>query len=78
MIRVILTDIEGTTSSIDFVHQVLFPYARDHLRASLENAPNGADAGEHVAHARETLANLEGGGDLEGDDGTPSGRHAGF
>lgn len=28
---VVLTDIEGTTSSIDFVHQVLFPYARDHL-----------------------------------------------
>jgi enolase-phosphatase E1 len=26
-IRAILTDIEGTTSSIHFVHQVLFPYA---------------------------------------------------
>jgi enolase-phosphatase E1 len=26
-VRVILTDIEGTTTSIDFVHQVLFPYA---------------------------------------------------
>ncbi|MDX1819087.1 MAG: acireductone synthase, partial [Marinobacter sp.] len=25
MIRVILTDIEGTTSSISFVHDVLFP-----------------------------------------------------
>lgn len=31
-IRAILTDIEGTTSSIDFVHQTLFPYARAHLR----------------------------------------------
>ncbi|AOY88143.1 2,3-diketo-5-methylthio-1-phosphopentane phosphatase [Marinobacter salinus] len=31
MIRVILTDIEGTTSSISFVHDVLFPYARKHL-----------------------------------------------
>jgi enolase-phosphatase E1 len=28
MIRAILTDIEGTTSSIRFVHDVLFPYAR--------------------------------------------------
>lgn len=33
MIKAILTDIEGTTSSIDFVHQTLFPYARKHLRA---------------------------------------------
>ena len=28
MIRVVLTDIEGTTSSISFVKDVLFPYAR--------------------------------------------------
>lgn len=28
MIRAIVTDIEGTTSSIRFVHDVLFPYAR--------------------------------------------------
>lgn len=30
-VRAVLTDIEGTTSSIAFVHDVLFPYARDHL-----------------------------------------------
>lgn len=34
-IRAIVTDIEGTTSSIDFVHQTLFPYARKHLRSWL-------------------------------------------
>jgi enolase-phosphatase E1 len=28
---IILTDIEGTTSSVHFVHEVLFPYARLHL-----------------------------------------------
>ena len=28
---VVLTDIEGTTSSISFVKDVLFPYAREHL-----------------------------------------------
>lgn len=33
MIRVIVTDIEGTTTSIRFVHEVLFPYARQHLAA---------------------------------------------
>ena len=31
MARTILTDIEGTTSSIAFVKQVLFPYARDEM-----------------------------------------------
>ncbi|STU61919.1 2,3-diketo-5-methylthiopentyl-1-phosphate enolase-phosphatase [Klebsiella pneumoniae subsp. ozaenae] len=29
MIRAIVTDIEGTTSDIRFVHNVLFPYARE-------------------------------------------------
>lgn len=37
MIRAIVTDIEGTTSSIDFVHQTLFPYAKQHLRAYLKS-----------------------------------------
>ncbi len=30
-ITVVVTDIEGTTSAIDFVHDVLFPYARKRL-----------------------------------------------
>lgn len=33
MIRAILTDIEGTTSSLSFVKDVLFPYARARLAA---------------------------------------------
>jgi enolase-phosphatase E1 len=33
MTEVILTDIEGTTSSISFVRDVLFPHAREHLPA---------------------------------------------
>ncbi len=40
MIKAILTDIEGTTSSLSFVKDVLFPYARkylgDYLRAHAE------------------------------------------
>jgi enolase-phosphatase E1 len=32
VIRAIVTDIEGTTSSIAFVHETLFPYARRELR----------------------------------------------
>ena len=30
-VQAVLTDIEGTTSSIDFVHKVLFPYAKRKL-----------------------------------------------
>ncbi len=33
MIRAVVTDIEGTTSSLSFVKDVLFPYARMHLAA---------------------------------------------
>ncbi|PKH21250.1 acireductone synthase [Enterobacterales bacterium CwR94] len=36
MIRAIVTDIEGTTSDIRFVHNVLFPYARQHLAAFIQ------------------------------------------
>ncbi len=34
-IKAILTDIEGTTTSISFVHETLFPYAKLHLRSFL-------------------------------------------
>jgi len=33
MIKAIVTDIEGTTSSLSFVKDILFPYARAHLPA---------------------------------------------
>lgn len=36
MIRAILTDIEGTTSSLSFVKDVLFPYARQQMEAFLQ------------------------------------------
>lgn len=38
-IRAILTDIEGTTSSIAFVAETLFPYARAHLPAFVAAHP---------------------------------------
>ena len=37
MINAIITDIEGTTSSIAFVKDVLFPYAREHLPAYIRS-----------------------------------------
>jgi len=41
LIHAILTDIEGTTSSIAFVKEVLFPYARKHIGDFIET--HGAD-----------------------------------
>ena len=54
VIRAILTDIEGTTSSIHFVHQVLFPYSAAALPSFV--ATNRADpriAGAMLAVAQE-------------------------
>ncbi|WP_414619617.1 acireductone synthase [Calothrix sp. CCY 0018] len=36
-IKVILTDIEGTTTDISFVHNVLFPYSAKHLSSWVRN-----------------------------------------
>jgi enolase-phosphatase E1 len=43
MIRAILLDIEGTTTPIAFVHEVLFSYARDHVKEYLANKPDAED-----------------------------------
>ncbi|MFI4970444.1 MAG: acireductone synthase [Lysobacterales bacterium] len=43
MIKVILTDIEGTTSSISFVKDVLFPYARERLPAFIVTHGDSAE-----------------------------------
>ncbi len=39
---VVLLDIEGTTSAIDFVYSVLFPFARTHLEATVERMDDAA------------------------------------
>lgn len=38
-IKCILTDIEGTTTSVSFVYDVLFPYFREHIHEANELAP---------------------------------------
>lgn len=47
-IKAIVTDIEGTTSSIDFVHQTLFPYAKLHLRGFLRACARRPEVAAHV------------------------------
>lgn len=52
MIRAILLDIEGTTTPIAFVHEVLFSYARDHAKEFLTSNTETED----VARLREEHA----------------------
>lgn len=54
MISAIVTDIEGTTSSISFVHEVLFPYARDHIRTFVFHNAEGP-AAPHIEEVRRAL-----------------------
>ncbi|ANB17924.1 acireductone synthase [Dokdonella koreensis] len=56
-IRAILTDIEGTTSSIDFVKDVLFPYARTRLPAFISTHADHADV-QHWLHEAAKEAEL--------------------
>ncbi len=57
MIQAILTDIEGTTTSLSFVHETLFPYARGRLPAYV--ATHGGDLAQLLAwmdaDAKETV-----------------------
>jgi enolase-phosphatase E1 len=42
-VRAILLDIEGTTTSVEFVYQVLFPFARRHVREFIEQNYHSLD-----------------------------------
>lgn len=54
MIKAIVTDIEGTTSSLSFVRDVLYPYAREHIETYLrENASQPEVAEQLQAVAQE-------------------------
>jgi len=53
MIRAILTDIEGTTTSLRFVHKVLFPYARDHLAGFIRRNIADPEVARQLAAVRE-------------------------
>lgn len=67
MINAIITDIEGTTSSIDFVHQTLFPYARRHLRAFLHahgDAPQVREQLDAVAQVEARALSVDAAADV--------------
>lgn len=51
-IKAILTDIEGTTSAVSFVFDVLFPYAAKHLPDFVRQQAERGDVAEQLAAVR--------------------------
>ncbi|WP_222833351.1 acireductone synthase [Pseudomonas sp. SC3(2021)] len=51
-IKAILTDIEGTTSAVSFVFDVLFPYAARHLPDFVRQNAGRADVAEQITAVR--------------------------
>ena len=51
-VRILLLDVEGTTTATSFVYDVLFPFARAHLREFLQATPNDPATRTDVAALR--------------------------
>ena len=54
-IKAIVTDIEGTTSSIDFVHRVLFPYSTKALPKYLKQHQQQPEIAEIISEVRQEI-----------------------
>jgi len=55
MIRFILLDIEGTTTDIDFVHKVLFPYSAERLAGFVAQYADAPDVQEALQSVQATV-----------------------
>jgi enolase-phosphatase E1 len=51
--QVVLMDIEGTTTSLSFVHELLFPYAKKTMRAYVEKHQNDPEVRRILADVQE-------------------------
>ncbi len=58
-VKAIITDIEGTTGSIDFVHQVLFPYAKEHLPEFIRQNAGKPEVVEQLDAARQEMGEAD-------------------
>ena len=52
--KYILTDVEGTTTSISFVHETLFPFAKERLKTFVTNNLNKIDVQEVLKQTKAT------------------------
>jgi enolase-phosphatase E1 len=55
VIRAVVTDIEGTTTSLSFVKDILFPYAREHLPQFVQERANEPAVAELLSEARNVM-----------------------
>ncbi len=60
MIRFILMDIEGTTTSISFVHEVLFPYASKNLEGFVRSNASEIEVRNELEAVKKTVLEEEG------------------
>ncbi|MCQ4294951.1 acireductone synthase [Pseudomonas stutzeri] len=58
-IKAILTDIEGTTSAVSFVFDVLFPYAREHLPAYIRSHAEAPAVAAQIEAVRSESGELD-------------------
>jgi len=56
MIKAIVTDIEGTTTSLSFVKEILFPYARAHIADYVREHQNNPQVKKLLEDVREELS----------------------
>jgi 2,3-diketo-5-methylthio-1-phosphopentane phosphatase/methylthioribulose-1-phosphate dehydratase len=66
--QALLLDIEGTTSSLEFVRDVLFPYAREHLGRFIEAQRETTDVGAQVKAELAEVVRLARAEGVEGED----------
>jgi enolase-phosphatase E1 len=65
--RALVLDVEGTTTPIEFVYQVLFPYARAHAAAYLQREGESAACRAAIEQLREERASDIARGEFSGD-----------
>lgn len=56
-VRAVLTDIEGTTTSLSFVKEVLFPYARRHIAGFVRNNSSDPEVAVQIEAVRKQAGN---------------------
>lgn len=56
MIKAVVTDIEGTTSSLSFVKEVLFPYARKHIGGFVREHEHDPQVAPLIAEVRALMS----------------------
>lgn len=63
MIQAVIIDIDGTTSDIRFVHEVLFPYAQQRLAEVVHQRANDSEIVQALQALRAEIGRLDAGGD---------------